>query len=629
MILTILLLFLIYFVPGFSLSRIFFGRLKKSLFFYLFLSFLVVPLIYSFLVTFKILSLPSFVFAQLLFLLISFLIGQRMDPRRKINLDYLIPHFPLNFWLISLVFSFFLLVMSPRLGLWQGYLAIGDDQHQIRKTVSIAESDNEPLFYHFPTTRLTIYYSNNVAAGLLVKFSNNFLKANQAWFIHVGLQTALMLWLILRVGGSLLKNNFQRVFFVFGLTYFSGLEFFLYKFKGLGYIDQLEWWTDWLLPQSQIHMQITNPYNLFFWVPQHLFAGLLVLIIFIFLNNGEKNKLLSRLFLGIILASILGNSAFIFLSSVLVYAVYTLILLVRQKDLKLSFRFNLPIFLAATVFSAKNLELFLTAEKGHYFVWMANVFWFLPNSNFFNKLINLSLTVPLYLLVEFGFLFPVLIYSLVKFIRDRDFREHYLFLCIFIFLFPVIFFVKSLDDNNISMRSFIPIQILLSIFCAEFFSELKLGRAFKFILLVVFMFFSLPSGLFDFSLRLREQFNQGQKQELVYYKWIDRNLPLKSIIFARYSEVDKVSSVGHRFSFKDPELFSATDREHNARSQVSQYIGVNFGEGQNVYQFLKDNWSRFEEYGVYTTFESGISRLPTTRLTEINGLSIYSAQIKF
>jgi hypothetical protein len=558
-------------------------------------------------------------------LLISRKFGGLISP----NLDNVIPPFNFSVPIILLCASFFLLVMSSRLGLWQGYFPIGDDQHQIRKIVSVAESRNEPLFYNFPTTRLTIYYFNNVAPGLLTKFSGNFVKVNQSWFIHVGLQTALIIWMLARVGGGILKNNTQRLVFLFGVTYFSGLEFYLYKIKGLGYIDQLEWWSDWIIPQSKIHMQISNPFTLFFWVPQHLLATTFVLVIFVFLRSAERNKPGSLILLALIWAGILGNSAFVFLSTAIVYLAYTLIQLLKSRNLPSLVRFNLPIVLLAVALSLKNLELFVTAEKGHYFVPMLNVFWFVSGSTFWGKITNLFLTAPFYLFVEFGALFIILIYSIIKFVKDKNFRENYLFLYLFIFLLPVIFFVKSLDDNNISMRSFIPVQISLAIFMAEYFEELIRNKIREIIVISVVLALSLPSGLFDFGLRFAEQFKPAQGTNYKFYKWVDENLPLNSIVFTQYYYADNLSALGHRLTFKDPALFSATDSEHTARGKIRMYEGLNFAEPENIYKVVSANKDLFKDYYLYS-----MSRIRSESvnggdlLANVDGLSLYTVKIK-
>jgi len=631
MIPTIILIILLYLLPGYFFSYLFSGKLRKSPFFILFLSFLTVPILYTSLVSFHILSFLSFFISEVMFAVLCLTGSKKLGELQKVNLDEVIPPFSLSPWVVLLGISFFLLVMSPRLGLWQGYFPIGDDQHQIRKIVSLAESPNEPLFYHFPTTRLTIYYFNNVAPGLLTKFSGNFVKANQAWFIHVGLQTALILWLLVRIGGSLLKNNTQRFIFLFGITYFSGLEFYLYKLKGIGYIDQLEWWSDWVFSQSKIHMQISNPFNLFFWVPQHLMAALFVLVVFVFLKSSEKNKAAALIFLALLWAGILGNSAFIFISTAVVYGVYMLIELKRTRDFPGLAKFNLPIIFMALILSVKNLELFLTAEKGHYFVPMSNVFWFVNNSTIFGKLVNFSITIPLYLFVEFGVLFFVLIYALTRFSKDEEFKNKYLFFYIFVFLLPVIFVVKSLDDNNISMRSFIPVQIALAIFAAELFESWISNKKHLFVPLLILAVASLPSGIFDFSLRFAEQTKPVDEKNYALYKQIDQKLPLNSIILAPFGFEDKITALGHRFTFKDPVLFNATDREHTARSKIARYEGFNISDSSRIYKLLEDNQKTLKDFRFYSlsSLSYGDYIVSGERLISEGGISVYPVEVKF
>ena len=630
MILLMVFLFLfLYFLLGLSLSRFFTGTLRNNVFFHLFISFLLLPLFYTMLISFKALNLWNFLILEIIFGLTCFWVSKRVRKESLVNTDDLSPPFRASRILLGFSFIFFLMVMSPRLGLLSGFFPIGDDQHQIRKIVSIAESPADPLFYHFPTTRLTIYYFNNVAPGLLVKFSDNFIKANQAWFIHVGLLTVLLLWLIIRIGGSLFGNNLQRFVLFFFLTFFSGLEYYLYKFKGLTYVNQLEWWSDWFLPQSRLHTQISNPFNLFFWVPQHLLAGLYVLVIYLVLRSPQRTKMVSKVFLALLWAGILGNSAFIFISLIVVYALCTLTKILQEKNLIGQIKFNLPVMILALIFSLKNLELFITAEKGHYFVPMANVFWFLPNVTFLGKFVNLFLTIPLYFLVEFGVLFIVLIWALLKFVREEEFRRKYLFFYFYLLLLPLIFFIKTLDDNNISMRSFIPLQIGLGIFVAELVGRLPKSKKF-YVIFLLFMLMSLPSGISDFYRRLSEQFDPASSEPQGFYERIDNELPLNSIVLSPFGQEDKITALGHRFTFKSVTLFNATDREHTAASKIRDFEGLQLWEASGIRKVLLSNPSLSKDYHFYSLtrfdedwIESG------NRLFEEGGLSVSPLKIKF
>lgn len=625
----VLFIFLsLYWLPGYFASGFFSGPLKRSLFFHLFLSFLIVPIIYLVLIVLGRVNLTTFVLAEVLFAGLCWFWQRKLNSQDKINTQELFPDFKLSLAMLFTSVSFFFLVMSPRLGLWQGFLPIGDDQHQVRKVVSIAVSPAEPLFYHFPITRLTIYYFNNVAPGLAVKFSQNSIKAHQAWFIHAGLQTALLLWLLVRIGGSLFSSNSARWLFLFFTTYFSGLEYYLYKIKGLAYLDQLEWWSDWILSQSKIHLQVTNPYNLFFWVPQHLLAALLVLVIYTFLRSREKQKLLSQVFLALIWSSLLGNSAFVFLPTLLVYLLYLLSRLLKGDSLAKLAGFNLPVLVLALIFSYKNLELFLTSEKGHYFVSMANVFWFVSNSTFWGKIVNFSLTIPLYLLIEFGVLSVVLVWAAAKFVKDKQFREKYLFFYFFLFLFPIIFVIKALDDNNISMRSFIPMQLGLAIFAAEMFVAIGRKRVLFFILLAG-LILSLPTGLSDFYRRFSEQFGAASLAEFAFFRSLDESLPLNSVIFSPVGYEDKVTVLGHRFTFKPVASFSATDREHTAASQVAFYQDYDFGARGRLLNLLRRRRELGKDFNLYALAEVDLKDWGTTQKVLSRGnFSIYALKVK-
>ncbi len=620
MITAIALLILLYFVPGFftailltkytndkrteapDFSRgrtsLLKGKLRQNPFFWVFLSLLIVPFFYTLLISLKALNLESFVILNAVYAFLCLWINRRLNPDSKPNFDKILPPRKTPVILPLLAAIFFLLVMAPRLGLLKGHFPIGDDFRQIPKVVSIAASPNEPLFPYFPITRLTIYYFNNIAPGLLVRLTDNLVQAHQAWFIHMAICTIAMLWLIIKIGNALFKIKLSRSIFFFSLTFLSGLEYYLYLLKSPGNLDQLEWWTDWFFPPSQIHLQTTNPYNLFFWVPQHLFAAILVLLLFLILRSDQKDKLLTKIFLGIVWANILGSSAFVFLSTAVVYVIYTVIEVIKKKKVLEILKFNLPVVLIAIGLSLKNLELFLTSEKGQHFVQMGNVFWFLPNFTLLGKLVNFSLTIPLYYLVELGILLPILLWALYQFIKDKNFRQKYLFFYLFIFLWPAIFVVKTTGDNNIALRTFIPAQIALALFAAELTERCQKRKLF-YPLLIVGILISLPSGLWYFNQHFKGQIDLFKKEREALYQTVDEELPLNSIVFSSTNEAGNMVVLGHRFTFKPLAQFTSTDKEYSTRSQIEPYADLDLSKKEDILKIMTENPQLPENFSFY------------------------------
>src|SRR3989339_548437 len=125
----ILMIALIYFLPGFVLSQIMSGRVKNNPLFILFLSFIATPLTYMILTVYGDVSPLSFIGINALFIFLIFLFKTRYGP--TINLDAMIPRTRLTVPVVIVLTAFSLMNILPRLGLIKGYFPIGDDMHRI------------------------------------------------------------------------------------------------------------------------------------------------------------------------------------------------------------------------------------------------------------------------------------------------------------------------------------------------------------------------------------------------------------------------------------------------------------------------------------------------------------------
>ena len=495
----------------------------------------------------------------------------------------------------------------PRIGLVLGQYPIVDDMRRLSKTVSVSESESFPLFYHFPITRMTIYYYVTVGSGLLTKFSENAIKANLAWFIHVAFWNLSMLFLLALVGVSLFKKKSAQIIFFISITFLSGYEFYIALLRGVNPITalnwtDLEWWTDWFVKTFNIHFQLSSPYTQFFWVPQHMFAGILGLLLFMIIRTREMNKPITQIFLGLIFSSILGYSAFVFITIAISYILFEILLLARgRKTLRGFVLTNLLIGLSYLLFSTDMIRLFLASEKAGWFESRLNVFWFFNNSTITNKIINLTLTVPILLTIELGGLFLVLLYSIKRLFKGEK-EEGLIYWHLSIILpLSVMFFFRAADDNNISLRATIPALIGLAIMAGKLVEEGTIGKL-KSRLFYSLLLLSLPTTFYMVTQRFNEQFSFGKQNLDPIYIEIDRKTPLNSIIFTNTENWTNISTLSHRFTFKPLKEFDFTDKEYSAASKVKPFNTEKFSDLSEINLFLsrvKKEFPRLNNYHFY------------------------------
>ncbi len=577
--------FFIFLLPGISFSRLFKGEARNNFFFWLLFSFLIGPFFYIFLAYINFLNSQSWVLLNLIFLLFILTLT-KLSPRFRFDITNVLPkqetgrYGEFTLFIISVVFL--VMLTLPRGGLLQDRYPIGDDRHQMGKIVSVAASPGLPLFYRFPITKLTIYYFENIAPGLIVKFSNNTIAAHQAWFFFTLIQNILMLWLINLLGRIFFTKTLSRAVVLLFLTFIGGLEFYLAGWKGLlTSLDHLEWWTDWWGKIFFIHMQISNPFTLFFWVPQHLFAALISIPLYLVLISKERDSLIGKIIIALLLAAILGYSAFVFASIIVSYLLYYLVRLILKRENLIAFlRNQIFVGLLAIILSFEMLNVIIFSEKQSYFSLQSNVFWFLPNNVLPFKLVNFILTAPYFLIVELGIGVAVLFAGLWWFLKNKVWRESIFFWYLLLFIPGMaMFFIRAADDNNISMRSFITAQVSIALFAGFFieklwnkFTEKKFLFAFA---LLTLLLISLPSTLFEFQARFKGQFITTYGLVAPIFTRIDKELPLNSIVFLgggfEKGDHDSITALSHRFTFKPISHFNVTDLEYAARSKLNPF----------------------------------------------------------
>ena len=587
----ILMIALIYFLPGFVLSQIMSGRVKNN---------------------------PLFIF-------LIFLFKTRYGP--TINLDAMIPRTRLTVPVVIVLTAFSLMNILPRLGLIKGYFPIGDDMHRIGKTVSIAESPTSPLFYNFPTTNMTIYYYVAVGSGLLTKFSQNQITADKAWFIHTSIWIISLLFFLGIVGENLYHHLRGKLAFIFSLTFSGGLEYYIALIKGIDPIrsshwTDMEWWTDWFTRIFNIHFQISSPYTLSFWVPQHLFAGVLSLFVFLLLKSGLKAKIWNQIFLGIIFAAMFGYSLFVFLPVVVSYTAYQILRLTRTEDtFRRLVRDHLPAIFFFIFFSLNLVVLYLTAEKSSWFELRVGSFWFLRNDLLVNKAINLLLTIPLLLVIELGGTSLILLYAAKRFLRGESDKADYFWHFNIFFPFTAMFFIRAADDNNIALRSTIPALIALAFFAGLLVDQ---SRRKSILLLCLLFALGLPTTVAIFRQRLIEQKNYNLQALKPIYEVIDRKVPLNSVVLADEEYLrSSISTLAHRFTFKPLKEFNVTDREYSAKSKLERYGDYTSADVVEIDEFLTKIKNEHPPLRTFNYFFLTQKQLELPKVAESGGYFLY------
>ncbi|OGY30086.1 MAG: hypothetical protein A3F33_03600 [Candidatus Woykebacteria bacterium RIFCSPHIGHO2_12_FULL_43_10] len=599
---AVLVTLLLYVTPGLILSRFVSGKYRGSFFLWLLLSFIAVPFVYFLLVFIGQVTLVSFILVQVGLLVLSL---TKLN-KHQINLDEVLKssvvqrNRALKMLGFLLLVGFFLSLVLPRLGLWQDYLPVGDDKPRVGQVISIATSENFPMHFRLPTTEMSIYFYNMVNPGLLTRFSENFIRANQSWFIHLGFTYLLFAWFIYKIVTYFARTDLERVVMIFGLTLFGGLEYYLAMYRGIS-LGHLEWWTDWFFPNLPIHMQISLPYTASFWVTQHVFPTFLIFLIYMILNSTQISKKISVVFVGVLIATILGNSAFVFITFSLAYVLFYLMrLLLGKESFGALLRRNIIISSVALLLSIGVLYIFFISGKEGYFLLQTTSFFFFQNQGL-GKILNLVLTIPFYLFAEIGAMFLVYLYYLYLFFKKRLYQENVLFLFLLTIPLGLIFVFRAKGDNNFSMRSTLAALVVGSIFSGwligDVYQRLKtqFSRGLFGGLLIVVALLSLPSTLWEIKSRFGDQYNYTDHS----FTMVDKEVPLNSIVFVdlpgglAQERIDQsknlyeyLNDFSHRPTFKPVKYFNISDTEYTSQSAKNKYEKYSFGDLPQVQEFI-------------------------------------------
>lgn len=478
------------------------------------------------------LIIPFSVFATLFFLFVLKLF--------KFNITA--PKIPKLYFLAILIVSAALLI--PRINFLTLPFAkeihfpyIGDETKHVSVLTSIASSRNfPPRFPYDPTQPFAYYYFFYLIPGSILKL---FPHANPGiiWFVHVFLSQIIVLGVFATGICALTTKRKLRLLGV-GLMFFgSSFKLIpkLFHFWGITEPHIEHWWqipgdSVWGKP-ALIGWQITHPVTLAVWTPQHQWAAMLCVIIFILVLQ-KKLTIPFFIVVAILLTTLIGTSAFVAVSFLLVLGLYMLVTNRSIRDfLTWGVTLALPLLLTFPL-----LKVFSSNQAGIIF---APYLPYLPHIPYFPGIL-------VFYLFETGFVIPVIILLLL--LKKSVFKENmfrFLFLATVV---PLIIsrLVVSQFMNDIGMR----IPIVYTAFM-PFLVIYLLDKVHKGMMEKIAMIFLAASVLFGASAGLLEVYFQSSKSE-TYTELTSR---LYQVII-RYTNPDDIIVVNDAYFADRIPLFS-------------------------------------------------------------------------
>jgi hypothetical protein len=520
------LLLVLYLFPGFFLARLFQGRVRNHPLFWVLLSLLFNGTLYSFLAAVGAVTLLNWLLAELLVLLPVYGISQRVAPlvwapaneglgRRSAGVLFL----------LILVAVFFLLTAFTKFGIFiKRTPIVADDYSQIPKVVSIAVAKGGPEHFYYPLSNLSYYYYGQVSAGLLTRFSGNYVKANRAFAINFVVQLAASLYLVWLASLYLFESVGGRLFFLLPLTFFGGFEFpvsFLMGERDL-FGKHLEYWPGFPLIRSM--PQISSFATMSIWAPHHLFSALLLLFLFLLLFKVSGHRFLKLFFLALMAAGAMGFSFFSGLVLPATYLVFALFsswrgnlrsALVEVGLALLGTALLVAPFLLIIGIGGRGTEFSFSLARLHLITGVASV----------KVLADFLVGLPLYFFLELGILFLGLLWAIRVLVMERFPGKETVFWLIPLLPLVFILFFKFPEATDFVMRSrsIAPSLLALAVFTG--WAGERLPRKGKIILLFLFLVTTLPP-LSEFW-----QNFQTTPRAYTFFSDLDKELPLNALVF--------------------------------------------------------------------------------------------------
>lgn len=560
------LLLVLYLLPGFFLARLFQGRVRNHPLFWVLLSLLFNGTLYSFLAVRGAVTLLHWLLAGLLVLAPIYWISRKSGLSLSFapaveNYDGKAPQ---NLFLISLLALFFLLVSLTKFGIFiKRTPLVADDYSQIPKVVSIAAAPYSPKHFYYPLSNLSYYYYGQVAAGLLTRFSGNYVKANRAFAINFVIQLAASLYLIWLAAGYLFKNFFGKLFFLLPLTFFGGWEWLVSFLAGERdlFNKHLEYWPG--APPLREMPQISSFATFNIWAPHHLFSALLLLFLFLLLFRASGHRCLKLSFLSLLIAGAVGFSFFSGLVLLATYLVFSLAASLRPRRF-FPFLRETVLVLAGAIFLARPFLTVIGRRETVGLTLALSRLGLLKGSSLLTEIFDFLISLPLYYFLELGLLFVGLLFAFFLVVKRKFLTEEVFFWLIPLVPLFLILFVKFSGvvdlDFVVRSRSTAGALLALAVFTGWAAERLPLRACF---LLLVFFLATTLSPVSEFVQNFKIT-----PRAYTFFSDLDRDLPLNALIFTEQKAAPYFWPVPifiHRPTVKPNPFWDQVDLQYTGR----------------------------------------------------------------
>lgn len=595
------LLLLLYFLPGFVLSRAFRGPIRNHPLFWVFLSLLFNPTLYSFLIVlFGGISLLEWVLAETVVLTgFYFLFPGRgnvlstelLKSATRWRENY-------NWVLLAILFSFFLAVSYTKWGIfWRRTPIASDDFSHLPKIVAIATSPAAPRHFNYPLRSLSYYYYSYVSPGLLTRFSGNLSTVNRSFFLDYVLRTAVVLYLFWLLASYLFAGFWGKLAFLLPLTFFGGFELVAAFLTGQPrlFSTLMDNWPG--VASLQSLPQVTNFVTAGIWFPHHVFSAAMAVFIFVLLFRTGGSRVLTALFLALGLTGSLGFGIF---PGLLLFAATTAYLFVgwfKNRRCE-SLLFLLATLVLAAFFISPLFSLIGMGQRQGNFELSLSFLPFFASSQSWAAWLNFLLTVPIYYFLDLGPLFVGLGLAAGLLARKNLSlgRETVFWL---LFLPPLIFVLltkfSGTRDLDFNVRSRVLILSLISLAVFTGWAFERMHRKWRVILLV---FYSLT-----FLSPLSELWQNWRTTQRAYTFFVDldKNLPLNALVISREKVTPhywQTQVFIHRPTVKPNYLWDQVDLQYTGLSAPPP-DGLRGDDYSSVKEFLSRHPSLARDYHLY------------------------------
>ncbi len=552
---------------GYFVSRFLVSARKDNVITWLFLTVILMPLLVSVQSLVWPVTHGAIVLESLLLLCIAVMMDvAKIRPKHSLSLFE--TFWPVQPWewtaYMTLLSVFFAFLVVPKLSLLlTNGASIGDDYWRVRYVLGIGFDLANPRHWHVPTESFSYYFFDYYLPGITFRVTS--LSVQAAWFLQNMLEYLAILGFLLCVALSQFRRPAARLTFLLACTFFGGLDYFVYSLFAGAVPTHLEWWRGVVSVAQPYTVQISAPYTLFLWVPHHLMAGIIYVLIMLL---AQQRSIAHRVMIALLFASLLGFSTFVFCTAALSYAVAEVVLLLRGGASWKDGLVQVPVFLLFA------LKMFLLLSGRHgVLVYYPTIFEFLRPvpavislpwhaiSSITFPVVNYVLTYLFLLTVDVGVLFWLAI-GFFFVTGRRPFTERRptldLYICVSLCV-TVIFlsFISSYNLNELFMRGSIVAEFAI-FFGAAFFVDRLQSRA-GMLSLWVFAPLIVVTHVTNFATEFRGRSDyQGQRLPPAYA--FIRTLPKNAEFFAEDKYLcGDITFLGNRVCAQNQEDLSGED----------------------------------------------------------------------